>query len=623
MAPEAISRSPGLETGPQLCAELAMFDPHDADDDGLLALLTAEYRQLAYQQARVWAVMSEMAHRDPMPNRPPGTRWSADEPFESAVDEVRARLLLTRRSAQSEVATADSVAASPRVFAALRAGEIDRRRAMVLTDGCWGLTDEQATAVLDDLLGDAGTMTATELEAKVKRLGMALDPAWAERRYKQAVRERKVVGYLNADGSATVSGQNLPADQAASAYSRVDALADAAKRAGAAAKIDHLRAEIFLSLLDGSFDGMAEQAMIAALLRRFPKQSASNSSDATKARMATGLAELAPADSAPIESPSAEPAPTSQTGAEGFAGQACGVHVRVSLTTLLGLTDEPGELPGWGPVDADTAREIIRRQHGAEWRYAIIDADGYPLFDGILRRRPSLPTDRRSVPRRRDHGLVELHVPIALVTERDHGGTCLDRSGADWTPVLNDLASQYARKEPIAQDPFARFPGRRLRRRIQINIQRCVFPGCRRPAVSCDLDHHFDYARGGRTEERNLGPGCGRDHELKTSRGWRLIRRSERAYVWISPFGGRYLVNIEPVAPPVRAPIPRALPPDRLAVLDDVDDPPDDHDDLNGRSPRQLRDRRGRLVLPADAATGSNAYFLGGAQDTTGDPPPF
>ena len=68
-----------------------------------------------------------------------------------------------------------------------------------------------------------------------------------------------------------MAGQNLPADAAAYACARVDALADAAKRAGAAAKIDHLRADVFLGLLDGTFHGLSQPAITAELVRRYPK----------------------------------------------------------------------------------------------------------------------------------------------------------------------------------------------------------------------------------------------------------------------------------------------------------------------------------------------------------------
>ena len=262
----------GMPAGPELSARLAVIDPHDVPDEQLPELLSAQWRQLAYQQAQTWKVMAEIAGRDPFPNLPGGARWTPTEVFENAVDEIRAELVLTRRSAGMELVHAASVVALPRVLHALESGTIDRARAIRFAEGCVDLTPEQTEVLLEELLPQAGQRTATELADQIAKLAIALDPAWAEHRYRQAIKERRVIGYLNADGSAVVTGQNLPADDAALACARIDALADAAKRAGAKAKIDHLRAEVFTGLLNGRFHGQSQQAIIADLLRQFPKQ---------------------------------------------------------------------------------------------------------------------------------------------------------------------------------------------------------------------------------------------------------------------------------------------------------------------------------------------------------------
>jgi hypothetical protein len=199
-------------------------------DAALLEMLSAHWRQLAVQQARVWAVMAEVANRPPLMPLPGQRQWTPDQVFESAVDEIRAELRLTRRAARIELEHAVEVAAVPRVAAALAAGQLDRRRAVVLAEGCCDLTPEQVSTLLDEVLPSAADVTATTLADRVRRVAVALDPEWAERRYREAIRGRRVVGYLNADGSATVAGQNLPADEAAAACGRVDALAGAAKR---------------------------------------------------------------------------------------------------------------------------------------------------------------------------------------------------------------------------------------------------------------------------------------------------------------------------------------------------------------------------------------------------------
>ena len=511
MVPDALASAP---TGPELCARLAAVRPDAVTDEQLLELLAAQWRQLSYQQAQVWAVMAEIGRRDPMPNLSGAAAWTPEQVFESAVDEIRAELRLTRRAARRELTRAEAVAALPRVAAALAAGALDRGRAIVLADGCLDLTEAQTATLLDEVLPDAAAVTAPGLADRVRRVAIALDPDWAERRYRQALEERRVIGYLHPDGSATVSGQYLPAGQAAAACARVDALAGAAKRAGAAAKLDHLRAELFLGLLDGRFHDMTEVAITDALLQQFPS--------------------------------AAEHSCTAEEGAWR------GVELRVGLGTLLGRDEQPGEIAGWGAVTASVARDIAARQRTAEWRYAIVDDDGELLFDGITRHRP---TRGESDQPQAVGGIVELHVPLTLLTDGE-----LAARHPDWSGVLADLAGQYDRRRPIDQDPAARFAGRRLRRRSQLRYRTCTFPGCRRPASACDQDHRRDHSRGGRTDEDNLAPGCRHDHMNKTARGWRLIRSDEGTFVWVSPLGRRHLVHPAPVAPPLPAPIPRRQP---------------------------------------------------------------
>src|SRR3954471_18888368 len=158
-----------------------------------------------------------------------------------------------------------------------------------------------------EVLSTAGEVTATGLAERVRRIAIALDPGWAERRYRQALAQRRGIGYLNEDGSATVSGQHLPADQGGGAPARGNALAQAPTRAGPAAGIDLLRAEIFLGLLDGRFAEMTEPAIVEVLVARFRGDGAA-------------------------------PGPTSN------AAPNSGVELRVGLATLLGRDERPGEI---------------------------------------------------------------------------------------------------------------------------------------------------------------------------------------------------------------------------------------------------------------------------------------
>ena len=264
-------------------------------------------------------------------------------PDEFSADEVRAALVWTRRAADAHFWLAhDLISRLPAVFAAMDAGVLDEPRARVLSEWTTELSPQQARAVCDQLLPRAPGLTTGQLIEQLKKTIIAIDPEWARRRYEQAVAERKVVGYRNPDGSANLSGLNLPVDRVAAACGRIDALARAVKRAGDSRPIDHIRADLFLGMTDGSYAGL-DDATIVELLRTTQNDEQRDSAGSAGERLDdTGGA-------AGGGCPGAEN--RAQNGPVG-----AGMELRVRLSTLLGLDEYPGELAGWGPVDAELAR---------------------------------------------------------------------------------------------------------------------------------------------------------------------------------------------------------------------------------------------------------------------------
>ncbi|MDQ4021343.1 MAG: hypothetical protein M3257_06885, partial [Actinomycetota bacterium] len=61
-------------------------------------------------------------------------------------------------------------------------------------------------AVCEQLLARAPKLTTGQLIEQLKKLAIAVDPDWAQRRYEQGVAERKVVGYRNGDGRRICPG---------------------------------------------------------------------------------------------------------------------------------------------------------------------------------------------------------------------------------------------------------------------------------------------------------------------------------------------------------------------------------------------------------------------------------
>jgi len=71
----------------------------------------------------------------------------------------------------------------------------------------------------------------------------------------------------------------------------------------------------------------------------------------------------------------------------------------------------------------------------------------------------------------------------------------------------------------------------------------CRFPGCRRPAERCDLDHRVAFADGGATSSQSIQALCRAHHRLKTFTDWVSRRRPDGAVEWISPTGRRTVVD--------------------------------------------------------------------------------
>jgi len=71
----------------------------------------------------------------------------------------------------------------------------------------------------------------------------------------------------------------------------------------------------------------------------------------------------------------------------------------------------------------------------------------------------------------------------------------------------------------------------------------CRFPGCGRPALSCDIDHTVAHADGGPTHASNLKSLCRLHHLLKTFWGWRDQQLTDGTLIWTSPSGQTYVTT--------------------------------------------------------------------------------
>ena len=298
----------------------------------LVTLMQARVRQLAHLQAEVYADMVELAHCPPGDANSPRQRQSEMEEFAS--DEIRAALCWTRRAAEAQLTLAWQLRERlPHVWNALLKGRIDLPKARTIVDGTDHLDKKTARKVAQLVVNESAKLTTGQLRARIRRLAIQANPESAKKEYEWGLADRRVMVAANPDGTANLSGYQLPPDRTTSIRRKIDRLAKSLTSVDDSRTIDQIRADVFLDLLEGK--------------------------------------------------------PAAHPHASGV------VDIQVDLSTLTGLADIPGQIPGWGPVIADITRQVVARQHNSEWRVTVNDPhDGRALWNTITRRRPTASQSR-------------------------------------------------------------------------------------------------------------------------------------------------------------------------------------------------------------------------------------
>jgi len=150
-------------------------------------------------------------------------------------------------------------------------------------------------------------------------------------------------------------------------------------------------------------------------------------------------------------------------------------------------------------------------------------------------------------------GIIDLRVDLETLarlaeTPGDLGG---------YGPVIADIARQLTEgntrgqwrwtvthpdsDQPVAGGVTRRRPIATDQRQVETRQPTCYFPGCRMPAVQCDLDHRTPWSEVQETSADGLDAGCRYDHVTVRHRlGWKHQLLPNGDHLWISPLGHRY-----------------------------------------------------------------------------------
>ena len=191
--------------GPVLGVILSSLDRSRLSGRDLVTVLKAEAKMTAHYQALSFQSMVEVS------NRTVEAWGDYPETAETASDEIRAALALTRRSADIEMGLAHALRTDhPRVWEALSSGLVDLRRARVIVDEVTGLGPGQADDIVSQVIDTASTLTTGELRGLLGRLVIDIDPDAAQTRYELSVDDRRVFSEVNPAGTGNLMGLDLP-----------------------------------------------------------------------------------------------------------------------------------------------------------------------------------------------------------------------------------------------------------------------------------------------------------------------------------------------------------------------------------------------------------------------------
>lgn len=489
-APTLLGDAPfaGLEPGAALAVAVDGVDPADSSDDALLDLVLAFQRLVAWATAGAAAAAAELADRPVMNPWWPAVAGPVAVP-DVAAEELALALGWSRRAAGRLVrdGRAYRSALTP-TGDALAVGALSPVKARVLVDALESVPVELALDVQDAVLPGAPSRTPAQLSRDVARALLVADPAGSRERHDRACRGRRLDRpRILPDGMAGVWAV-LPAQDAVLLDSTIDAVSRAGREAGDPRTLDQLRADTLVSLVVGTPPGHVGLVVGAA--------PAPTGTDADVEHGA-GRARSAPR----------WPARTS-------------IEVRVPLSSLLGLDDQPGELAGYGPISAEASRAFAR---GGTWRRVVTD----PLSGAVL-----------------DVGRTRYRPPEDLADHvRVRDGTCV-RPGCSTRARSCDLdhtvpfgrpgevrASDVGEVEASAAGEDAARPG---------PVEGTASPDDPSPASRV---RHPDDPAAGRTAADNLGPMCRRDHLVKTHGGFSVRQISPGTFEWRTPLGRTYTVT--------------------------------------------------------------------------------
>ncbi|WP_424448483.1 DUF222 domain-containing protein [Microbacterium arborescens] len=155
-------------------------------------------------------------------------------------------------------------------------------------------------------------------------------------------------------------------------------------------------------------------------------------------------------------------------------------------------------------------------------------------------------------------GAIRAHVQVAvsaltLIGQDDGPADLVGRSPID-AATARELAGNSTSWDRLLTHPVTGTvlecdsyrPTAAMIRLLRARDRHCRFPGCRQPAIRCEIDHTTAASDGGATHVCNLAHLCKRHHDVKHHTRWQLRQLPGGRLVWTSPTGRVYREDAPP-----------------------------------------------------------------------------
>ncbi len=272
-----------------------------------LSHATATARRLAAERYAIIDQLRELAEAET------GASWRDpdDLAWRDLRAEVAAVIHIHEKAAHTQLETARRLVHDfPTTLSGMRDGDVSERHAQILVREAAGLSPEWFTQYETRLLPSAALLIPTRFEKLAREIRASLEPEALIQRHQEALADRRIAVEAAPDGMAWF-GALLSAEDAIGAAAAVTGIAKGLKVEGEQRTFAQLEADVFRDLLTD----------------------------------ATGVTPP-PAAAAPVASPGAR------------RGVRAEVLVHVPVMTAMGKSDDAAVLDGYGPIDADTARQL-------------------------------------------------------------------------------------------------------------------------------------------------------------------------------------------------------------------------------------------------------------------------